>query len=906
MQMVNVDDMNYLESQAKADAGKMNLILSGMISLINDTDDKIDKLESQVWYQRMIKTVFGKNKATKKEIKENHEKLCAYSAEAIAELYKRECVDERIMLSLSNRIIEVYEDHIQLKGILGAFVSKISNKINEISMRQDMQTLQTEIDTGKFDTDPRIWTMCVVLSQLDGFSLNDDRSLENLKRGMINHGIINDENQTMSSFLRELLALPEEKVGLVHLELGTIEARNAIARAFINAIEDYYYLTDIEKSITDKEAVIVDALRQERIDPNVAALSLDGIYESFLRDKKIVADQLRDEEQLRQICASSDEIPEKVEQAQTEEEICAEENPRTDTEEDIIELTDENITSIMQIRAGETKQYRNKNIHLSAYVSCEGTIDIDHCVIFYNESEFGDEITLTSGAKFYIRNSLVICKGYDTSYFVNCKGANEIVFDNTTFIDCAYMIKVSSPVCFAMTKCVIKNCCDEFVYLYCGEDSVCDIIGNRIIQNGLNQFNRGKCCNGILSRLFNVSGDKSANVRISENYVKEENEFRIAGKDLDEIKEKQAAAKTPLGMLVDCSIETLKDICYNRLTYFQCEFGEVVNCTFEGIYAPLRAKTVKECRFEDCDEAVFAQETIDNCVFINCTNVIRHGKGIDISNCQFISCFDSIVNFSLYGGGATIEYCQFVNLKNNQTFEKVSSEFDGGYACLTFSRRKGENPNYLRKCIFNGVELGDSFLIGAANGFHKPEGIIAYVEDCDFRNCSTKKISGNLIRENVPYDKLFNKRETCQAIKVQNCRGLTKINKEGASSQEVEIRTVATTGNAIGAKYTVEMDASDVDAANSNVDEILDKIIQNSEQKSNYRPFAPYAFVRRRELINYKGHRGYLVWDCLVYNELTFEENETKFQVSLAVAYNDTKIERVFNEIVERYGEAEG
>ncbi|MBR4733654.1 MAG: hypothetical protein IK081_12890 [Lachnospiraceae bacterium] len=85
-----------------------------------------------------------------------------------------------------------------------------------------------------------------------------------------------------------------------------------------------------------------------------------------------------------------------------------------------------------------------------------------------------------------------------------------------------------------------------------------------------------------------------------------------------------------------------------------------------------------------------------------------------------------------------------------------------------------------------------------------------------------------------------------------------------------------------------------------NLDEILDQII--TKEKNEKRP---YAVVCRRDLINYKGNRGYLVWDFLMYNELTFEEYETGCQVSLASRYDDKKMERVFNGIVERYGEIE-
>ena len=49
------------------------------------------------------------------------------------------------------------------------------------------------------------------------------------------------------------------------------------------------------------------------------------------------------------------------------------------------ELSDEVITSIVQIKPGETKQYRYKRLSIKAYINCEGALEFDHCVISYNE-----------------------------------------------------------------------------------------------------------------------------------------------------------------------------------------------------------------------------------------------------------------------------------------------------------------------------------------------------------------------------------------------------------------------------------------------------------------------------------------------------------------------------------------
>lgn len=70
MNVISPEDINYLSQQS---TGRLNMILSGMTSLMSDTDSKVSAMESQNWFLRMIKTVTGKNKLTQQEIQQNHD-----------------------------------------------------------------------------------------------------------------------------------------------------------------------------------------------------------------------------------------------------------------------------------------------------------------------------------------------------------------------------------------------------------------------------------------------------------------------------------------------------------------------------------------------------------------------------------------------------------------------------------------------------------------------------------------------------------------------------------------------------------------------------------------------------------------------------------------------------------------
>ena len=115
MDVLTTSDIEYLSTQS---SDKLNLILTGMTSLMEDTQSKATLMENQPWYKRMANTITGKNKMTVEDISRNHEKINVYMSEAISELYNRNCIDQRIILGLGNKL--------ELKNILYYLIIIIS------------------------------------------------------------------------------------------------------------------------------------------------------------------------------------------------------------------------------------------------------------------------------------------------------------------------------------------------------------------------------------------------------------------------------------------------------------------------------------------------------------------------------------------------------------------------------------------------------------------------------------------------------------------------------------------------------------------------------------------------------------------------------------------------------------
>ena len=118
------DDFEYFASLPLEEVG---VVVSGMLALLQNTDEKYDSLKDQNFIQRMVKTVIGKNRATKEDIHRNYEKLTVYTSKAIEILIKRQCVDEKIIQIHGREIVNICESHIMLKAMVEALINRVDN-----------------------------------------------------------------------------------------------------------------------------------------------------------------------------------------------------------------------------------------------------------------------------------------------------------------------------------------------------------------------------------------------------------------------------------------------------------------------------------------------------------------------------------------------------------------------------------------------------------------------------------------------------------------------------------------------------------------------------------------------------------------------------------------------------------
>ena len=419
---------------------------------------------------------------------------------------------------------------------------------------------------------------------------------------------------------------------------------------------------------------------------------------------------------------------------------------------DFDDLTEENITSITQIKARETKEFKNMRIHISAFIKCRGAIIIDHCVLYYNESEVRGGITLADGASIIVKNSQVICKGFDKKHFITCTGENGIVFENTTFVDCACLIEAKNAEQFRMEKCVLKNCYAGFAEI--DEETGCEILGNQIVQDCLNQF-----------YVTNIKDFRSNNIHL----------LRLSSANKT-VKFHDNTVYEKASWLSNLEKREAEEY---KLDYLCCDYAEVYDCHFDGITSPITASSIKTCEFKDCKGAITApffekMTIVEKCVFKDSTDVIRTRDNTQIMYCSFTGCYDNIIYAEGRNGGVKVECCQFNNIKNslkeNDAYDLLGERF---YCCIFFRRSKEYSSceNIMKECIFDGIEMEYNFLI-AADGYEQPAGDVAVIEECQFANCSTKRSSKKLIKQHIDYFTVFKKRKDFLAIKIRDCSGI--------------------------------------------------------------------------------------------------------------------------------------
>lgn len=803
-------DQNYI-NQINED-GNAYFIIAQMTSLLNDTDNKVKEMEGQKWYQKMVKTVFGKNKATVKEIKENKEKLTSYMAKVIEELFKRQMIDEQAILILGNQINGVVED----SNLLKRKIIELAKKVKTI---ENSDLISRNICNDSFKTDSKLLSICAVLSQFNVELFEKQDHLDSIRKDLIKNEYLSTEQNSFKAMLSDFVKEGSDykNIDRIYFMMTNIAENNIVGATICYVIENYMILSSIDRRGKNSGKIIERAFETFEIEQDVV-YSTEELYDYLLdAEKDILANtdsiyRLNNEEENnnnQEVENNNSTFEYSNITPKTEENIepniienqASDDNTYIDVEKEIQSsnetyfekisfenMEEEHINSVLNILPGETKEFKNKNIHISAFINCEGTLVFDHCIIYYNESQLSDEINLGYSAKLLVTNSCFVCRGFDEHHFISTRPYDyspsketeigKISFNNTIFQNCYNFLKVDTLYAdLTISNCIINDCFSEFIRIEYTEKGSINIHNNVILLKKIPPFIYSE---SALKGNFIHIWSSSEECIFKNNYIDSVRDFW------------ESLYKINNSFDMDYLLSS-----YNLIRIYG-DNTSINNCTFVNTVGSIMAGSLIETKFERCSGCVYEESpfVIDNCVFTNCRNVIKiwHNRGI-ISNCHFYSCIDNIIYSDCSGGEITIEQCDFINIINNNEYR--SSGRTGASIVLRRSNDYNSKPNYIKNCIFDGVLIKDSFLI-AAEGYSKPYDTVTNITDCFFRNCRTNRSTGKLIKEYLQYDSVFHKTKEFHAnIIDSSCKGMDKINKEECCT-DYSPKTKSTTGNAIG------------------------------------------------------------------------------------------------------------
>lgn len=306
MQVLTGEDTSFLAQQSESDVelilGQMAMVMHNITDLQQDTNDKVAQIENQNWFKRMVNTLFGKNKATRQEIQKNNDKVVTYISQAVAQLFNMNLINERIICSLGNRLNEVYlqvtamnqellnakNEILEIKMVqqqtleaLGSFVDKLNAKIESID---NYHMLIQEIKSGVYNDSSCLYSLCSILSQLDKRQVEDNRKMNLLKDSLKLARIINDDEISLQQYLDDIISLPQEKIGLIYLELSNY--RNSFpSNLFLQVIENYHFLSKLERMSKNKGIIIQRILNIFELDSDSSFTTAD-IAETFIENKR--------------------------------------------------------------------------------------------------------------------------------------------------------------------------------------------------------------------------------------------------------------------------------------------------------------------------------------------------------------------------------------------------------------------------------------------------------------------------------------------------------------------------------------------------------------------------------------------------------------------------------------------
>ena len=739
---------------AQKTAAQMMALMSGMAAEKENIDSMTTMLEKQPWYKKCIKTITGKNKATVKEISEHKDKIMSYTSSALAQLYENSKIEQQQIIALGEAVNSVngqlaatnYEllktqsAVVNLRNELVQSIKGLANALNEkITSVDNFHTLITEIEHGIYDYGNVIASIFTVIAQIDRRTAGDERKLDLINKAMTDKGYLNDDEHSLREYMQMVADLPEKTAGSDYYEFYCL-TDNTYAAMFAELMQSYVFLPKLEKKSKKVDKIIDGILESYDADPDTPFTTND-LYDYFIESKIDYLTSIQDanviettavEQPQAQIAAETTadapapdaQAPFMPETKKTAAETAAEPaaEPAQPSADGTVEREDLVIDSILQIPEGETYEISNKTVRFARSVTCDGTLSLKNCVVYYNDTNANGTVKLSDSAKVRAENCTFICCGYSSElFFIHGGYLIASVFKNCIFNDCMYFIECYS---LNMDNCTLNNCAGSFAKV----------------------------------RSIASKDIKILNTRMPDFIV------LPADKEDDGDNDKKAPSQK-WGAVIDAYEGTI--------TGANIEASDAYNSAQKAVgkfnYYFKYHGVLKNSKFVNCNHCFNGLETVEKCQFEKCGYHRFLSRADNISGCKFTDCNGPLLYYC-----NKVSFCEFINCTNYLVWKDYRS-------LISFKNSSG---NELNNCCFENTDAFDGFIIHVGYGdeiLSKKDGYHLSVENCDFINCRTRRPSGAVIKtyyrvwENKSVFSFSTKTVDEKCVGISECKGLDSI-----------------------------------------------------------------------------------------------------------------------------------
>ena len=693
---------------------------------------------------------------------------------------------------------------VNLRNELVQSITGLANALNEkITSVDNFHTLITEIEHGIYDYGNVIASIFTVIAQIDRRTAGDERKLDLINKAMTDKGYLNDDEHSLREYMQMVADLPEETAGSDYYEFYCL-TDNTYAAMFAELMQSYVFLPKLEKKSKKVDKVIYGILESYDADPDTPFTTNDLYdyfiegkkdYLTSIQDANVIETTAVEQPQA-QIAAETTAdapapdaqapfMPEATETAaepaaektetvtdtatavKSETVTAADTKPAVESEPDAptpfmpetkeaatepaaepvqpgadetAGLEDLVIDSILQIQSGETYEISNKTVRFARSVTCDGTLSLKNCVVYYNDTNAGGTVKLSGSAKVCAENCTFICCGYSSElFFIHGDYYSSAVFTNCVFNDCMYFVGCRE---LSISRCTLNNCAGSFAYV--------DSIMAKDI----------KILNTRMPDFIVLPADKEDDDEDDDDNVKKSSsqEWRAV---IDAYNG---------GTITDAYIEASD--AYNSA---QKAVGRY-NYYFSG------GQELKNSKFVNCNSCFYGFDTVEKCQFEKCGYHRFLSRADSISGCKFTDCNGPLLYYC-----NKVSFCEFINCTNYsaEIYARDSFFFTEEYKSLISFNNVSSGCTGLSNCCFENTDAFYGFIVHVGHDgetLYKNDSYHLRVKNCDFINCRTRRSSGAVIKTYYTVRKkdvgaIINSEKTVDktCVDISECKGLDSI-----------------------------------------------------------------------------------------------------------------------------------